>query len=97
MHSEIGPSTIARTRECLQVFLNLPEILAKFEGEDTMRRYAGIVTSILSNEIDFVLKSWLTRDRGDVPDAARARGRKDHRSKSVHIQGEFQVDIQSAQ
>jgi hypothetical protein len=54
-------SSVIKTKEVLQVYLNLPEIVTKFENDQSMRRYVDMVSNILTAEVDFVLKSYLKR------------------------------------
>lgn len=90
-------NSLARTKEMLQVYLNLPEILQKFDTEEAMKTYVEKVSQILNSEVDFVLRSGLTRSGGHRSPLDHRTDRKHHPGQPLHLQGELPAHFQPPQ
>ena len=77
MEKNSHSSPVSRTKEVLQVYLNLPEIISKFERDNSMSLYVDMVSNILSSEVDFVLQSAFKRSGVDKSHQRHQRDRTD--------------------
>ena len=97
MQIDASGSTITSVQDSLQIYQSLPEIMKKLEADTAFRNYVRAVAGVFASEVNFALRSSLTRGRTDGPAANERRRGADRGGQPLHLQGELPTHIRPTQ